>query len=46
MNDKSIGIENNILFYEDEYGKTKVEVILQNENVWMTQEQISKLYNK
>ena len=28
------GNEKNILFYGDENGKTKVEVILQDENVW------------
>lgn len=37
--------ESNILIYEvDE--NIKVEVILENENIWLTQEQISKLYNK
>ena len=24
----------------------KVEVVLQNENIWLTKEQISKLFNK
>ena len=37
--------ENNILIYE--LGNDiKVEVILEEENIWLTQEQISKLYNK
>ncbi len=34
-----------LLIYEND-NDIKVEVILQNENVWMTQDQISKLYNK
>ncbi len=35
----------NLLIYESD-NNIKVEVILQNENIWMTQEQISKLYGK
>ena len=38
-------IENKILIYESD-DKIKVEVILEDENVWLTQDQISKLYNK
>ena len=38
-------IENKFLIYEAE-NNIKVEVILEEENVWLTQEQISKLYNK
>lgn len=41
-NDKLNG---DLLIYEND-SDVKVEVILQNENIWMTQEQISKLYNK
>lgn len=37
--------ENNFLIYELD-NDIKVEVILENENIWLTQEQISKLYNK
>ena len=37
--------ENNILIYESD-NDIKVEVILEEENIWLTQEQISKLYNK
>ena len=36
---------NNILIYELD-NDIKVDVILEEENVWLTQEQISKLYNK
>ena len=35
MNNKLIGNENNIIFYTDEEDNVKVEVILQNENVWL-----------
>lgn len=42
---ESISKDNNLLIYENE-NDIKVEVILQNENIWMTQEQIGKLYNK
>lgn len=35
MDNKLIGNENNIIFYNDEAGQTKIEVILQNENVWL-----------
>ena len=38
-------IENRILIYESD-NDIKVEVILEEENIWLTQEQISKLYNK
>ena len=31
MNDRLIGNEKNILFYNDEDGNTKVEVLLENE---------------
>lgn len=38
----------NIIIYKDKNGNDtiKVEVVLENENIWLTQEQISKLYNK
>ncbi len=38
MNDKLIGNEKNILFYNDEEGNTKFEVLLQNEDVWINTE--------
>ena len=37
--------KNNFLIYEAN-DTIKVEVVLENENIWLTQEQISKLYNK
>ena len=44
MNNKLIGNENNILFYNDEEGNTKIEVILEDENVWLNQNSLSKLF--
>ena len=35
----------NFLIYEID-NTIKVEVILENEDIWLTQEQISKLFNK
>ena len=43
--DKVFNKNGDLLVYKND-NDIKVEVILQNENVWMTQEQISKLYNK
>ena len=39
-----IGNEKNILFYSDENGQTKVEVILQDENVWLNAMALSNLF--
>lgn len=44
MNNKLIGNENNILFYNDEEGNTKIEFILEDENVWLNQISLSKLF--
>ena len=44
MEDNSV-IENKILIYESDEN-IKVEVILEDENIWLTQDQISKLYNE
>lgn len=35
MNKTLIGNENNVIFYEDENGNSKVEVVLNDENVWL-----------
>lgn len=45
MDDKLIGNEKNILFYNDEDGNTKVEVLLENEDVWLNTEALSTLFN-
>ncbi len=45
MNDKLIGNEKNILFYNDEEGNTKVEVLLENEDVWLSTDALATLFN-
>jgi len=45
MQEKLIGTENNIVFYNGEDGQTKVEVILQNEDVWLNAEKLAELFN-
>ena len=35
MNKTLIGNENNIILYEDENGNSKVEGVLNDENVWL-----------
>ena len=45
MKDKLIGSEKNILFYNDEEGNTKVEVLLENEDVWLSTEALAILFN-
>ena len=42
--DKLIGNENNIVFYTDEEGNTNIEVILQNEDVWLNIDSLTKLF--
>ena len=45
MNNKLIGNEKNILFYNDEEGNTQVEVLLENEDVWLNTEALAKLFS-
>lgn len=45
MNNKLIGDKNNIVFYTDEEGNTKIEVILQNEDVWLNVNAIAELFD-
>ena len=45
MKDNLIGNENNIIFYNDENGDTKIEVVLQNENVWLNANAIANLFD-
>lgn len=35
MKESLIGNENNIIFYEDENGNSKIEVVLKEDNVWL-----------
>lgn len=43
MDMKLIGNEKNIIFYTDDEGNTKIEVILQDENVWLNVQAIADL---
>ena len=45
MDNKLIGNEKNILFYNDKEGNTKVEVLLENEDVWLNTEALAVLFN-
>ena len=45
MDNKLIGNENNIVFYTDENGNTNIEVILQNEDVWLNAQAIATLFD-
>ena len=45
MNKTLIENENNIIFYEDENGNSKVEVVLNGENVWLNANAIANLFN-
>ena len=45
LKNKLIGDENNILFYNDEDGNIKVEVILKNEDVWLNTEALAILFD-
>ena len=45
MNNKLIGNENNIVFYTDEEGNLQIEVVLQDENVWLNVNAIAELFD-
>ena len=45
MNNKLIGTEKNIIFYNDEEGNTKIEVLLENEDVWLNTEAQAILFD-
>lgn len=38
-------LKKNIIFYNDEGGNTKIEVLLENEDVWLNTEAIASLFN-
>ncbi len=44
IDEKLIGNENNIVFYTDDEDNINIEVILQNENVWLNVESLTKLF--
>ena len=45
MDNKFIGNEKNILFYNDEEGNIKVEVLLKDEDVWLNTEALAILFD-
>lgn len=45
MDNKLIGNEKDIIFYTDDEGNTKIEVILQNEDIWLNAQAIAELFN-
>ncbi len=45
MVDKRIGNEYDIIFYEDGEGNTKVEVLLQDEDIWLNVNAIANLFS-
>ncbi len=45
MNENSIGNENDIIFYEDENGNSKVEVVLKEDNIWLNANEIANLFH-
>jgi len=44
MDKNLIGNENNIIFYEDENGNSKIEVILKEDDVWLNANAIANLF--
>ena len=45
MNKEMIENENDIIFYSTEDGQTKIEVTLQDENVWLDTKSIAMLFD-
>ena len=45
MDNKLIGNENNIVFYTDDEGNLQIEVVLQDENVWLNVNAIAELFD-
>lgn len=45
MDNKLIGNEKDIIFYTDEEGNLQIEVVLQDENVWLNVNAIADLFD-
>lgn len=45
VNENLIRNENNIIFYEDSNGNSKVEVVLKEDNVWLNTNAIANLFD-
>ena len=46
MKDNIIPIQDEIVLYQSEDGNVKVDVLFQDETVWLTQEQMAQLFGK
>ena len=46
MKDHIVPIQDEIVLYQSEDGNVKVDVLFQNETVWLTQEQMAILFGK
>ena len=46
MKDNIVPIQDEIVLYQSEDGNVKVDVLFQDETVWLTQEQMSMLFGK
>ena len=46
MKDNIVPIEDEIVLYQSEDGNVKVDVLFQDETVWLTQEQMAMLFGK
>ena len=46
MKDNIVPIEDEIVLYQSEDGNVKVDVLFQDETVWLTQEQMAQLFGK
>lgn len=45
MNNNLINLQNNIIIYTTEDGQVRIEVRLENENVWLTQNAMAELFD-
>lgn len=45
MKTEKIPSKGEVIIYQDKYGKAKLEVTLERETVWLTQKQLSQLFN-
>ena len=45
MNDNSLETNNDIIIYTTDDGQVKIEVRLEDENVWLTQNSMAELFN-
>ena len=44
--DKLVPVQDEIVLYQSEDGNVKVDVLFQDETVWLTQEQMAQLFGK